>query len=73
MGTLFLTKKAKPYNGLKKSSSANDACVTECLHGEECKYTSIYHPAQNSSPSGSKTSTQDWIHAIFILNAFKLL
>ena len=40
----------------KKASSINVAGQTGCLQVEECKYIQIYHPAQNSSPSGSKTS-----------------
>jgi hypothetical protein len=53
-----LTKEPKPYNGKKKASSTNGAGLAECLHVKECKYTHIYYPAQNSSPSGSKASTK---------------
>jgi hypothetical protein len=40
----------------KKASSKNGAGLTEYLYIEEWKYIHIYHPAQNSNPSGSKTS-----------------
>jgi hypothetical protein len=40
----------------EKASSTNGASLTGCLHVEECKYIHIYHPAQNSSASRSKTS-----------------
>jgi hypothetical protein len=46
----------KPYGGKKKASLTNGAGVTRYLHIEHCKYIHIYYPAQNSSPSGSKTS-----------------
>jgi hypothetical protein len=35
----------------------HSAVVTGCWHVEEWKFMHIYHPAQNSSPSGSKAST----------------
>jgi hypothetical protein len=62
MDSLFWTKKAKPHNGKKKkkrneSSSTNGTVLTGYLHVEECKYTHIYHPAQNSSTTGPKAST----------------
>jgi hypothetical protein len=57
MDTYILIKKPKPYNGKKKASSTDGAGLSGCLHIEECKKTHIYDPAQNSSPSGSKTST----------------
>jgi hypothetical protein len=47
-GHLIFDKEAKPYNGKGRDSSTNDADITECLHVEECKFTYIYHPAQNS-------------------------
>jgi hypothetical protein len=34
----------------RKTLSTNGASVSECQHGEECKYIYIYHPAQNTSP-----------------------
>jgi hypothetical protein len=45
-----LTKKPKPYNGKKKASSTNGAG----LPGYRGMQIDL---AQNSSPSGSKTST----------------
>ena len=43
-----------PYSGKKKACSTNGSGLTECLHVEECNRS--HYPAQNSSPSGSKTS-----------------
>jgi hypothetical protein len=37
MDTLFLTKKAKAYNGKKKASSTNGADLTGCLQVEKYK------------------------------------
>ena len=56
MDTWSLTKKPKTYNRKKKASSTNGADLTRCQHGKEYKYTHIYHPAQNSIPSGSRAS-----------------
>ena len=53
--TWFLTMKPKSYNGTGRASSTG-AHLTEYLHVEECKLIHIYHPAQNSNPSGSKSS-----------------
>ena len=36
MGTLFLTKEARIYNGAMKASSINGAGKTGQLHGKEC-------------------------------------
>ena len=47
---------AKKYPGKRKTSSTNGAGQTGCLHIEE-QQSRTYHPAQNSSPSGSRTST----------------
>ena len=49
-------KNPEIHNGKKKALSTNSTSLSECQHGEECKYIHIYHPAQNTSPSGSKTS-----------------
>jgi hypothetical protein len=49
-----LTKKAILYNGKQRVSSSNCGGLTEYLHVEECKYTHIYYPAQNSNPEKSK-------------------
>jgi hypothetical protein len=38
------------------SSSINGAVLTDALHLEECKLIHIYHPAENSSPNGSRAS-----------------
>jgi hypothetical protein len=35
MGTLFLTKKPKLYNGKKKASSTNGPGITGCLNVDE--------------------------------------
>ena len=48
---------SKLYNGKKKVSSTNGAVFSKCQYVEECKLFHIYHPAQNLSSSGSKTST----------------
>jgi hypothetical protein len=57
MDTWFLIKKPEIHSGKKKASSTNDAGLTGCLHIEKCKQIHIYHPEQNASPSGLKTST----------------
>jgi hypothetical protein len=57
MDTWSLTKKPKVHSGKKKAFSINDAGLTGCLYVEEWKQIYIYHIAQSSSPSGSKTST----------------
>jgi hypothetical protein len=50
---IFFSKKPKPYHEKKKASSTNGAGVSV----EECQLFHVYHSAQNSSPSVSKTST----------------
>ena len=57
MDTKFLKKKPEIYNEAKKASLTNGSGLTGCQHVEEWKLNNIYHPAQKSSPSRSKTST----------------
>ena len=45
-GHLFFDKECKTYNGNNEASSTNDACLTGCLHVEECKWIHIYHADQ---------------------------
>jgi hypothetical protein len=52
-GKIIQWKKRK-----KKASLTYGAGLTGCLHVGKCKQIHIYHPVQNSSPNGSKTSTQ---------------
>ena len=44
----------------------NGAFHTGYLHVEQHKKISIYHPSQNSSPSGSKTSRESQIKSMMI-------
>ena len=54
----ILDKKAKTIQlNYKKVCSTRSAGLTGCLHVEGCKLIHIYHPAQSSGPSGSRTST----------------
>jgi hypothetical protein len=55
-GHLFFDKECKTYNGNNEASSTNDACLTGCLHVEECKWSHNYDHAQISIPSRSKTT-----------------
>ena len=58
-GHLIFDQEAKiiQWGEKKKASSVNGAGLTGCRHGEECRSVLIYPQAQNSSSSGSKTST----------------
>jgi hypothetical protein len=53
-----LTKELKPSIGKKTAFSTNDAGSTGGQHVEKCKSTHSYVLVQNSSPSGSRTSTK---------------
>jgi hypothetical protein len=41
----------------KKATSTDGADLPGCLPVEKWKQSHTHHPAQNSSPSGSKSST----------------
>jgi hypothetical protein len=55
MYSWFIYKGNKNTHCKNIASSTNDADQTVRLHVEEWKKIHIYHPVQNSSPSGSKT------------------
>jgi hypothetical protein len=46
----------------KEASSRGCAGLIGCQHVEEYEEIHIYLPVQNSSISGSKTLTKNWIH-----------
>ena len=54
---LIFEKEAKTIQWKKESVFNNGAYITVCHHVEHYKYARVYHHVQNSSPSGSKTST----------------
>jgi hypothetical protein len=57
---LILDKEAKTIQWKKKASSTKGGVLTSptgCLQVEEYKQIYIHHPAKNSSPNRSKTST----------------
>ena len=54
--SLIFEKEAKTTQW-KKSIFNTGAGINECHHVEHCNYILVYHHLQNSSPSGSKTST----------------
>ena len=61
-GQLIFDKEAKTIQWknetiFMKAPSTNGSILNGCLHGEECKQTHIYHPTQNSIPTGSTTIT----------------
>jgi hypothetical protein len=57
MVTRYLTKELKPFSGKKTAFSTNGAGSTGDQYVEKCKSTHSYLLVQNSSPSGSRTST----------------
>jgi len=55
-GHLIFDQEAKTIPWAKKKApSTNGAGVTDGLHVQECQLIHIYHYAQDSHPSGSRT------------------
>ena len=52
----FFLMKPEICNWKKEIFSTNGTVLTWCQYIKEYKYVHIYHPAQNSRPSGSKTN-----------------
>jgi hypothetical protein len=61
-GHLIFDKEAKTIQWKNESLFQKCTGLTGCLLVEECKYTYIYHLAQNSNPCGSKTSISNQTH-----------
>ena len=55
MGTLFLTKEARIYNGAKIASSINGAGKTGQLQAKESKWTTVSQHIQKSTQNALKT------------------
>lgn len=57
MDIWFWLKQSETHTGKNTTSLINGSDQTGYLYAEECKETQTYHPAQNSAPKWSRTST----------------
>ena len=64
MYTWFLIKKEKQTMEKNRTSSTNGTGLIGYMHVEKWKSIHTYHLSQNSSPSGSRTSIQNWRQGI---------